>query len=212
MKTDNQRQRFRLVHKYYQTRVLVFLICYLLIVAFFMATFIFLPNFLQLTDPRQSFEVQAAAAEKILSGHKGMWPSLLTLILLISIHFYIVFHRFIGPMYRFSDAFRRIGAGDLRYPVELRKRDFLTEERDEINHLMAALAERIAEIRHSQAETELAIEKLAQALNGQSATPTSTQDHLAHLRALNQRLNDHLDFFKLKKASSFPDPGSEDSF
>ncbi|MFC1488625.1 hypothetical protein ACFL6B_02130 [Thermodesulfobacteriota bacterium] len=201
MKNEDKRKRFRIVHKFYETRILIFVISYMVILILFMAVFIFIPNFIQLTDPRLPLEVQAAAAEKILEGHSGMWPALIALVVLVGIHFYQVFHRFIGPLYRFSAVFRQVAEGDLSFPVHLRKIDYLQEEKDEINRMLEVLSGRIGK---AQQEINRALslinymEQTGAACGGQE---TSMIDRLIELRDLHERLNETLSFFQIKKES-----------
>ena len=134
--------------------MLLFVLSYMVIVIMFMAVFVFAPNFLQMTDPNVPFNVQAAAAEKILYGHAALWPSLAVLVILIGIHFFQVFHRFIGPMYRFSHTFNAIAGGDVSFQIQLRQKDYLNLERDEINYMLNVLSEQIGNAKN---ETALAM-------------------------------------------------------
>lgn len=67
----------------------------------------------------------------------------------------IVFHshRIAGPIYRFTDALKRIGGGDLTQHVHLRKNDFLKDMGVEINRLA-----------HSQNQTMLELTRAIRAL------------------------------------------------
>ena len=57
--TRNRRRLFPVVAKYYQTRMLLLVMSYMMIAIIFMAVFIFVPDFLQMTDPDLTPEVRA---------------------------------------------------------------------------------------------------------------------------------------------------------
>ena len=199
MKREYKRKRFRLIHKFYETRMLVFVISYMVILILFMAVFIFVPNFIQLTDSDLPIEVQVAAAEKILEVHSGMWPALLVLVVLVGIHFFQVFHRFIGPLYRFSVVFKQITKGDLSFPVHLRKKDYLQEEKDEINRMLEVLSDRIGKAQQENNQALSLINYMEQTEAPNGGQETSAIDLLIELRDLHKRLYENLGFFQINK-------------
>jgi len=192
----NRRRRFPIVAKYYQTRMLLFVLCYMVIVIMFMAMFVFAPNILQMTDPQTSLEVQVAAAEKILFGHAALWPALAVLVILIGIHFFQIFHRFIGPMYRFSHTFNAIADGDVSFQIQLRRKDFLNNERDEINHMLSILSEYIGS---AKTETALAmglVRKMEEVEGNENGLKPISGDRLMELGERLFRLSEALGYFK----------------
>jgi hypothetical protein len=48
-------------------------------------------------------------------------------------------HRVVGPIYRFRKTLQAVAAGEPVRPVKLREDDFLTEMRDDINHMLESL-------------------------------------------------------------------------
>jgi methyl-accepting chemotaxis protein len=98
---------------------------------------------IQLQDQSLSFELRAAAADKILNLHARVWPVMLTLICLIGLHSFRVFHRFVGPLYRFQRAFGRVRDGDLSQRVRLRDKDYLHDEEKTLNEMIDRIAEKI---------------------------------------------------------------------
>ncbi|CAB5144760.1 hypothetical protein D3OALGB2SA_4439 [Olavius algarvensis associated proteobacterium Delta 3] len=208
--TRNRRRRFPMVAKYYQTRMLLFVLSYMIIVIMFMAIFVFAPNFIQMADPSVPFNVQAAAAEKILYGHAALWPSLLALVILIGIHYFQVFHRFIGPMYRFSHSFNAIAAGDVSFQIQLREKDYLKNERDEINHMLSILSEQIGGAQKETAMAMMLVQQMAQAggdLNGRKAI---SSDRLIELRERLGQLSETLGYFKTEDETKLTGDVEED--
>ena len=191
----NRRRLFPLVAKYYQTRMLMCVMCYMILVIMFMAMFVFGPSFLQMRDAGAPLDVRAAAAENILYGHALMWPSLAVLVILMGIHFFQVFHRFIGPMYRFSHTFNRIAAGDVSFQIRLRRKDYLIHERDEINHMLCVLSEQIGS---AKKDADLAMTIVQQmekgGIDGSGRTPIPN-GRLTELRELLVHLSEALGYF-----------------
>ena len=208
--TRNRRRSFPLVAKYYQTRMLLFVMSYMMVVILFMGVFIFVPDFLQMTDSDVPPEVQAAVADRVLYGHAVLWPSLAILITLIGIHFFQVFHRFIGPMYRFSRAFNDIAAGDVAFRIQLRRKDFLDKERDEINHMLGVLSERIG---GAQKETGRAMElvrQMGQTQDDDSGRTPTSGPRLTELRERLARLSETLGYFKTEEETEAPEKITEE--
>ena len=204
--TRNRRRRFPIVAKYYQTRMLIFVLSYMVIVIMFMAMFIFAPNFIQMSDPKMPFDVKAAAAEKILYGHAALWPSLVALVILIGIHFFQVFHRFIGPMYRFSHTFNAISDGDVSFQIQLRRKDYLNHERDEINHMLSVLSEQIGSAKTETALAMALVRKMEAVEVDENGLKPISGDQLLKLRELLAQTSGTLAYFKTE---SDPTPEEE---
>jgi methyl-accepting chemotaxis protein len=158
--TDEKRRYIPIIHRTYQYRFLAFTVSYMIIVVFFMAAFVFVPEWMQMTDPKASFEVQSMAAEKILYGHTRMWPALIALISLIGLHSLRVFARFVGPLYQFTKAYGKIAEGDLSFRVKIRKGDYLVHERDDINAMIDSVSEKIDEARSATAELDWTLDRI----------------------------------------------------
>lgn len=199
MKPEISSSRSKL-EKFYKTRILVFVISYILIVASFISIFVFIPNFGQLTDPNLSLEVQVAAADTILDSHKRMWPALFLLVCMIGVHFFIVFNRFIGPLYRFSETFKKISKGDLSSIVKLRKSDYLTDERDEINRFISVLGKEIRKTKNLSDRSLNILERLiGNYASGDTEPNAETVKDLNELYALEKKLNHNLGFFRVSQ-------------
>jgi hypothetical protein len=55
-------------------------------------------------------------------------------------------HRLVGPLVRFRRTMQSITQGELVRPIKLREGDYLTELRDDFNHMLEALQQRGARI------------------------------------------------------------------
>jgi methyl-accepting chemotaxis protein len=132
----------------------------MLVVAIFIAIFLFIPDFLRMQDLTIPLAERARAAEKVLAFHTRLWPALLALVCLLGMHSFRVFHRFIGPLVRFERGFKCIGEGDLECRIHLRKNDFLREEETAFNEMMSELQDHMTAIKKTTAEAHEAFERL----------------------------------------------------
>jgi hypothetical protein len=184
--------------------MLLFVMSYMLIVVIFMAVFIFLPDFIQINDPDIPADVREAVADRILYGHAVMWPLLAILITLVGIHFFKVFHRFIGPMYRFSRTFKDITAGDVSFQIQLRRKDYLNKERDEINDMLGVLSERIAGAQKETAEAMTLVRRMGQPEGDESGRTPASGAQLTELGERLARLSETLGYFKTEEEDEAP--------
>ncbi len=98
MKGKYKRRLFPLVNKSHQYRFLSLIVIYSAIIAAVISAALLIPDIMRLQDPTISFEERAYAADKILTIHFRLWPTLLAVICIIGLHSFRVFHRFIGPL------------------------------------------------------------------------------------------------------------------
>jgi methyl-accepting chemotaxis protein len=149
-----------------------------------------------MTNPDVPPEVRAAVADRILYSHAVMWPTLTILVILIGIHFFQVFHRFIGPIYRFSRAFTDIAAGDVSFQIQLRRKDFLSNERDEINQMLSVLSERIGGARKETAEALMLVREMGQTEKDERGPAPIYGARLIELQERLARLTESLGYFQ----------------
>lgn len=83
-----------------QYRLLAFNLLYALVIFLSLAAAIFVPPMLRLDD--------YDAAEFFLLLHSRIWPGLLLVLLLLSLHSVMVSHRIAGPLYRFRKVFQSL--------------------------------------------------------------------------------------------------------
>jgi len=140
MKQNNGRRRFPVVDRTLQYKFLLLILSYGMIIMIFMGLMMFVPDFLTLSDEDLSIEVRSAAAERTLTLNSRVWPAIIALICLIGVHSFLIFHRLIGPLYRFRWAFLKITKGSLNFRVKLRKKDYLHREEEMINEMIDVVA------------------------------------------------------------------------
>jgi methyl-accepting chemotaxis protein len=200
----NRRRLFPIVYRSHQYRFLAMILIYNSIIVAFIAICIFVPDILQMLDESLSFEVRAAAAEKLLVSHSRVWPALIALICIIGLHSFRFFHRFIGPLYKFRLAFERMRDGDLGFRVKIRKNDFLHQEEQAINEMIEVLAGKIGSMQQASHDSLKSINELKEML-------TEANNNWENLKELLLTHGQHLDtlvdaarYFRLETSKEEP--------
>lgn len=157
---QNKRRLFPIVDREKQYTFLAIVIIYIMIIVGALAISLFLPDVIQLADESLTPELRGAAAEKMLILHSRVWPGIFAIIVIIGIHWFHVFHRIVGPLYRFKQAFEQIGNGDLNLKIQLRERDYLHQEKDELNRMIQRLDKKMKWIQQSGMDIAASMEKL----------------------------------------------------
>jgi methyl-accepting chemotaxis protein len=142
MTVKTRRKQYSIVDRSLQYRVLAIILMYSLVIVLFLAVCLFIPDILAMNDQGLSLEMRAAAADKLLTLHSRVWPAIIAVVCVLGIHSVRIFHRLIGPLYRFRWAFSKIGNGDLNFRVKIRKSDYLHREEEALNQMIEGLSER----------------------------------------------------------------------
>lgn len=196
----NRRQRFPIVDKSLQYRFLAMILVYGMIVIIFLFVFLFVPDIIQLQDESLSLEIRAAAADKILTLHARVWPTVITLMCVIGIHSFRVFHRFVGPLYRFRWAFEQVQNGNLGFRVKLRAKDYLRREEEALNEMIEMLAGKLRGIQLASLDAVKSLGKLEQKITKVSGL---TKPDKELLRVHRQHLDTVIDaarYFQLQES------------
>ncbi len=97
---------------------------------------VFLPMAQPLYDSSISWEQRAEIATQFLELNGRIWPWLIITFLVLLLHSMYFMHRIAGPLYRFTELFRSIGAGRLHQRARLRKHDYLHREAQAFNSML----------------------------------------------------------------------------
>ncbi|MFH1984178.1 MAG: methyl-accepting chemotaxis protein [Pseudomonadota bacterium] len=136
MKPSFKRRQYPIVSRSRQYRMLLLIMIYTCSICAVLFVGLFVPDILVMQDDAASITLRAAAADRLLSLHARLWPTVLAIVCLIGLHSFRVFTRFIGPLYRFRWAFAGVAAGELTRRVHLRTGDELMQEADQFNAMM----------------------------------------------------------------------------
>ena len=153
MTARTRRQKYSIVDRSLQYRVLAIIISYSLVIVLFLAICLFVPDILSMSNEQLSWDIRAAAADRLLTLHSRVWPAIIAMVCVLGIHSVRIFHRLIGPLYRFRWAFAKIGEGDLSFRVQIRKNDYLQKEKKILNEMIDALARQCESMQHAGLRT-----------------------------------------------------------
>jgi methyl-accepting chemotaxis protein len=163
-----------------------------MIIVLFLAVCLFVPDILAMSNENLSLQMRAAAADKLITLHSRVWPAIIAMVCVLGIHSVRIFHRLIGPLYRFRWAFAKIGQGDLNFRVKIRKSDYLQREEEALNEMIDGLAGRHENIQTASSralESLGALEQEAEAASGeQNPDKELLREHRQHLEDLVDQL------------------------
>jgi methyl-accepting chemotaxis protein len=138
---------FHIVDSALQYRFLALVLAYCFLIVGVMLIPLFIPSMIQLQNTTLSLDMRASAADHILFLHTRIWPPLIALIGIIAIHSFILFHRIVGPLFRFRRTYEHIGKGDLRTKIRIRRKDYLHKDCAALNDMVTELSEKLKAIR-----------------------------------------------------------------
>jgi methyl-accepting chemotaxis protein len=197
MITKTRRQKYSIVDRSLQYRVLAIIISYSLVIVLFLAICLFVPDILSMSNQELSWEMRAAAAERLLTLHSRVWPAIIAMVCVLGIHSVRIFHRLIGPLYRFRWAFSRIAGGDLNFRVQIRKNDYLQREKKTLNEMLDALARQCETMQHAGARALDSLIALEQRSNKDSGADNPDQQLLKKHRQHLEELLDKVNYFRV---------------
>lgn len=192
MTQNIKRHPYRVVNRSHQYRFLATILIYNLLIVGFLAIVLFVPDIIKMQDQNLSFEVRAMAADKILTLHYRLWPVVIVLIVFIGLHSFRIFHRFVGPLYRFTLAFKEVRDGNLDFRVKLRKKDHLHEEAAIFNEMINVMSEKLGNIQAKGQDTLQLLNRLEQDTGDGQIKP----DHITSLRQSLDELVTSAGYFK----------------
>ena len=188
MLSRNQRKGYRVVNRSLQYRFLAIIIVYSFVIVLFLAVFMFVPDIMRLQDQSLPFNARAAAADKMLTLHARVWPAILLVICLVSLHSFRFFHRLIGPLHRFRQVYEQVRNGDLNLRVKIRKKDYLHEDEAALNDMLETLSEKWRNVQQTTEDALRSLDALEQtgthANNRQESREDALRAHRHHLDML----------------------------
>ena len=156
----NKRRLFPIVDKEKQYTFLVIIIIYIIIIAGSLSISLFLPDFMLLTDDKLGQNIRGEIADKIIILHSRVWPGIFAIVCIIAAHWFHIFHRIVGPLYRFRQTYEQIGKGNLELKVNLRHKDYLHKEKDDLNRMIEELSIKMRAIQKAGVDVMLTAEGL----------------------------------------------------
>lgn len=160
-------RRRRILISAFQYRLLMVDIAHFGTIVLIFALVVFLPLMLQLRSSTSRSPAEAQElADAFLFLHARLWPALILVLILLAFHSVLISHRIAGPLYRFQRVFRAVAEGDLSVRATIRRRDYLTQEADLVNEMIAALRTRIMAIEDHSTAIRAGIGDLKRTIEG----------------------------------------------
>ena len=207
MTARTRRQQYSIVDRSLQYRVLAIIVTYSLVIVLFLIVCLFVPDILAMSNEDLSWEIRAAAAEKLLTLHSRVWPAIIAMVCVLGIHSVRIFHRLIGPLCRFRWAFAEIAQGALNFRVQIRKNDYLHRGNESLNEMIDALAGQCESMQQAGSRALDSLRALEQGSNKDSGRDNPDQKLLQKHR---EHLEDLLDQVKYFRVSAEADGEQED--
>lgn len=130
---------------------------YVILLGIVMGAYLFIPLMVVLTKLDMSSDKATQAANQLLYLHENFWPVLLLSLLAIGCHSIFTSHKIAGPLYRFNLIFKALKEGTVPTPVQLRRGDYLHDEKETINQMLESLREKLTAIKEEQASLHKSI-------------------------------------------------------
>lgn len=212
MTVRTRRQKYSIVDRSLQYRILAIIISYSLVIVLFLAICLFVPDILSMSNQDLSLELRAAAAEKLLTLHSRVWPAIIAMVCVLGIHSVRIFHRLIGPLYRFRWAFAKIAKGDLNFRVQIRKNDYLHREKEALNQMMDALTGQCESMQRAGSRALDSLTALEEVANKDTGGHDPDQQLLKTHRHHLEDLIDQVEYFRIsaEENAGQEDDGSEE--
>ncbi len=201
-----RRRHSPLIPGSFQSRFLTVSILHYFAIALTFVAVMFFPLMLQLDDRALPLDERLEFANQFLSLHQRVWPALLIVLVLLSIHLVHFSHRFAGPLYRCRQAFRQVAEGDLSVATTIRKGDYLHEEVRALNDMVSALRANVEAVGDHAAQTRGTYAELEKALADRPGSNVAER-----MRALEEQLaslEKSLGWFRTARPTDEPERGS----
>ena len=197
MRARTRRQQYSIVDRSLQYRVLAIIVTYSLVIVLFLIVCLFVPDIMAMSNEELSWEIRAAAAEKLLTLHSRVWPAIIAMVCVLGIHSVRIFHRLIGPLYRFRWAFAEIAQGALNFRVKIRKNDYLHRENEALNEMIDALAGKCESMQEAGSRALDSLTALEQGSNNDHGGQNPDQELFKQHRQLVEDLIDQVKYFRV---------------
>ncbi len=167
---------------------------HILIILLVFAATLFVPLMMQLGSETLSWVEKEEVANQFLALHTKLWPPLLAILVLLSIHLVVFSHRVVGPLVRFRMIFKAIAEGNLTVRSTIRKHDYLQKEADCIQEMVSSLRMKVKGIEEQSGEVREGVAELKKAVA--SGSVEDMKRNLKGLEVQMERLKAYVDQFR----------------
>src|SRR4030042_2976367 len=153
------RRRKYVIRPKLQVRLMILSISYVIFFCAVIGTYLFIPLMIELDKSDIGSDRALVAAKRILYFNEKFWPALLLSFVAIACHSIFISHKIAGPLYRFNFIFKAIKEGTIPLPLQVRKKDYLYHDMENINHMLEQLRDKMTELQEAQAQLNRSIIK-----------------------------------------------------
>ncbi len=146
------RRKAAVVDKKIQYRLLLYNWIYFVIIALSLIVALFMPLVLRLSATGLSWVQQGNLARNVLFLHGHLWPVVLLVFVLLSLHSLFISSKIVGPLRRLRSALGDFVAGGRWNPPSFRKDDLLLEDLKELGELLSRVQARMDRVRSEHKE------------------------------------------------------------
>jgi hypothetical protein len=144
-----RRRRF-IVDGHLQLRLIAASLGYVAFYIIMMAVSTFIPLVIEMRSANPNSHRAYLLANSFIYLHRHIWPVALIVLGAVSAHSLLFSHKVAGPLYRFRQIFRALGAGKVPGQQRLRKGDYLKPEMKLINEMLYTLQIKTTELQEAQ--------------------------------------------------------------
>lgn len=178
-----------------QYKFMAIVLIYILVTVIISGVMMFLPSILEISSGEITAKQQRAAQE-ILLMHKRFWPALIVVLIVVSAHSMLIFHRIFGPLYRFRRIFKSVTSGDLSVITKIRKNDFLHTEEIAIREMITSLKTNVAVAQNNHNTLHASITELEQDLLNMDLSTEEIREKLVAIQQRSNQLQKDLSYFQ----------------
>jgi hypothetical protein len=154
------KRRTIVVHPKVQVRLLLHEWLHFVVIILSLAAALFLPLVLRLNSTQTGWMEQMNLGRTILFLHAHLWPVLLLVFILLSLHSLIISNRIVGPLPRFHSAIQAFVRGEGWRSPRARKGDFLFEDLKLLSDSLALLQQNLHRVRKEHQDLQQLVERV----------------------------------------------------
>jgi len=185
------KRRTIVVHPKVQVRLLLHEWLHFVVIILSLAAALFLPLVLRLNSTQTGWMEQMNLGRTILFLHAHLWPVLLLVFILLSLHSLIISNRIVGPLPRFHSAIQAFVRGEGWRSPRARKGDFLFEDLKLLSDSLALLQQNLHRVRKEHQDLQQLVERVVPDLE-RARLPDRREVDLLRLRRQCARMENAL--------------------
>lgn len=186
------RRKAPVVDKKIQYRLLLYNWIYFMIIALCLIVALFMPLVLRLSATELSWVQQGNLARNVLFLHGHLWPVVVLVFVLLSLHSLFISSKIVGPLRRLRSALGDFVAGGRWTPPSFRKDDLLLEDLKELGDLLSRVQARMDRVRSEHEELHRRILGMT-ARTERHPLPEDVQADLLRLTQQSARMKQNFD-------------------